>query len=481
MEKIIVEPSTQLLNSMRSIGYSFESAVADIVDNSIDAGARHIEVDVDVVKGQFVAILDDGSGMSPESAVEALRIAGTSSDGSDGRLGRFGLGLKTASLSQGRQLTVISKTNTEVFGLRWDLDLVIESRSWSLVKLNFEELPENSLLDKLLVQKSGTLVLWQKLDLLLGDASDISALLSSAVPRLNEHLSFTYHRFLAGSGKRCSITVNGVSMLPLDPFLTTNTKTQISPEEILEVGNSLVKFTAFTLPHVSGLSAEERVRPDLSYQMRDFQGFYIYRNSRLLSRGQWFGLAAMNELTKQTRIRVDIPSALDDLWQIDIKKSRAEPPPSFKAHLKTMIEPLLQKGKRVHTFRGRVVNERDVSHLWHKLKDREGFYYEVNLESPLLKAALSSVDQEQAERFVELFQILARQLPLMDAYQEMARNNLPTLTKWDIDEIRSQLVAIKLANLLPHDPHVVGHLLSKTEPFDSVNGLQALVKEIWLE
>lgn len=479
METIIVEPSTQLLNSMRSIGYSFESAVADILDNSIDAGARNIEVDADVVKGDYVAVLDDGTGMDFKTALEALRIAGTSSDGSDGRLGRFGLGLKTASLSQGRRVTVVSKTHEGVFGLQWDLDLVTQSDSWVLVKLNFEEIPNIGLLDKLLEQDSGTLVIWQKLDLLIGDGLDISALISASVERLHEHLSFTFHRFLGGAKKRCSIKVNGVPVQPLDPFLTGNPKTQISPEEVLEVRNSFVKFTVFTLPHPSGLSGEERIRPDLSSHMRDFQGFYIYRNGRLLSRGHWFGLAAMNELTKQTRIQVDIPSTLDDLWQIDVKKSRAEPPASFKAHLKTMIEPILQKGKRVHTFRGRKVDQNQVSHLWQKFKDREGFYYEVNLENPMLKAALSSLSQDQAERFLDLFQALSRQLPLLDAYQEMAKSSVPTSTKWAVEEIRRKLEAIKDTNVLPDEPARVRQLLSKTEPFDTFDGLEKLVDEIW--
>lgn len=466
---------------MRSIGYSFEAAVADIVDNSIDAGARRIQVDIDVVNGNYIAILDDGKGMTLEKGIEALRIAGKSDDENDERLGRFGLGLKTASLSQGRQVTVVSKSTQGIFALSWDIDLVVQAGTWSLSRLEFEEIPKVSLLDSLLGLESGTLVIWKKLDLLLGDSVDVSAALSVRLESLHEHLSFTFHRFLGGLRKRCSITINGVAVEPVDPFLTSNSRTQVSPSETITVGGSQVSFTAFTLPHTSGLSAEERQRADLGIRMREYQGFYIYRNGRLLSRGHWFGLASKSELTKQTRIQVDIPSALDDLWQIDVKKSRAEPPSSFKLHLKTMIEPLLQKGRRVHTFRGRKTETGEVSHLWQKLKNREGFFYEVNLENPMLKGLLSSLPQDKSEQVLDLLVTLARQFPLFDAYQEMAANSVPAQQEWAREELLSRLRMLKSESALPEDAVLATSLLSKTEPFDSIDYLDELVRTVWGE
>jgi hypothetical protein len=464
---------------MRSIGYSFEAAIADVIDNSIDAGAKRISIDVDVVNGEYIAILDDGKGMTFDVGVEALRIAGNTDHEGEERLGRFGLGLKTASLSQGRQVTVVSKQGKDWFALQWDIDNVLSSGNWTLTQLDLDEIPATGLLNELINSTSGTLVVWRKLDLLVGDATDVSAALSAKIGPLNEHLSLTFHRFLGGLRKKCTLYLNGVQVEPVDPFLTTNPKTQISPIETIVVGGSDVTFTVFTLPHVSGLTPEERQRPDLGSQMRDFQGFYIYRNNRLLSRGHWFGLASKNELTKQTRIQVDIPSSLDDLWQIDVKKSRAEPPASFKSHLKTMIEPLLMKGRRVHTFRGRKTETSEVSHLWQKLKDREGFFYEINLENPLLKSVLSNLPQEKSEQLVELFEALARQFPLLDAYQEMASNNVPAQPVWGREELRSRLIMLKKSGALPSDAEYAVALLAKTEPFDSHEGLDALVKEVW--
>jgi hypothetical protein len=417
--------------------------------------------------------------MTLERGIEALRVAGRSDESSESRLGRFGLGLKTASLSQGKQVTVVSKSGKDFFALQWDIDLVIQSDSWTLTRLELEEIPKTALLDELVSYASGTLVIWRKLDLLLGDAKDVSAAISSRVDPLQEHISLTFHRFIGGLKKKCSVFLNGIQIEPLDPFLTSNSRTQISPVESINVGESQVTFTVFTLPHASGLSPQERQRPDLGSQMRDYQGFYIYRNNRLLSRGHWFGLAAKNELTKQTRIQVDIPSVLDDLWQIDVKKSRAEPPSSFKAHLKTMIEPLLSKGRRVHTFRGRKVDHSETSHLWQKLRGREGFFYEVNLENPILKAVLSNLTQDKAEQVLGLLSLLSRQFPLLDAYQEMAGNQLPEHVPWSRDELFSRLMMLKASGVLPEDPKQTIVLLSKTEPFDSFGELEELVRGIW--
>lgn len=479
MEHVIVEPSVDLLESMRSVGYSLEAAIADIVDNSIDAEAKCVDIEIDVAEGNYVAVLDDGIGMSENAAIEALRLAGNTGTDSRNRLGRFGLGMKTASLSQARCLTVITKQGNSLVALRWDIDAVRESGVWSLVRLDADEVEVFPLRDKLLTRTNGTLIIWTSLDLLLGDASDPGEFLGRQITKIAEHLSFTFHRFLSRNGGGLNVNINCVAVPCVDPFLRNNPQTQESLTEYISIGGKMVRLTAFTLPHASGLSTNERSRPDLSERMREFQGFYVYRNERLLSRGHWFGLARMNEITKQTRVMVDVPQELDDLWQIDIKKSRAEPPSSFKAHLKRIVEPMIAKGVRIHTFRGRKVGTTEINHVWTKYKDRTGFRYEINLEHPLIAATLSSLHTDQAEAIASLFQLIAERFPHFDSYQEMASNNTPSAVTSEATGIRGRLIEIQAAEVFEGDVSHIYRVLKLTEPFNTCDDLQALIEEVW--
>lgn len=480
MKEIVVEPSIALLESMRSVGYSMEAAVADIIDNSIDAGAARVEIEVDVVGAEYLAILDNGRGMSKPEAVEAFRLAGTASKDPESRqLGRFGLGLKTASLSQARCVTVLSKVGEEVIALQWDIDRVQDSGKWTVGVPKLSEIHPFPLKDAFHANTSGTLVIWTKLDLLIGDAPDPPQFLQERVPPLMNHLSLTFHRFLDSRQRPLEFILNGVSLKSFDPFLLGNNKTQVSPTETIDVGGHPVSFTAYTLPHPSGMTAAEKSRSDIQGDMRDFQGFYLYRNGRLLSRGRWFGLAAMAEITKQTRVMVDVPRELDDLWQIDIKKSRAEPPASFKAHLKKMIDLLVSKGKRIHRYRGRKKDSDGVVHLWNKVRDRDGFRYEVNLENPLIEATLGALPTVQSEMLHSVFQALAQEFPLLDAYQELAGNETPQPGETDKVAMKARLQTIFETGILGTNAQTAKLALRTTEPFTEFVGLEKLIDDVW--
>lgn len=478
MESENIQPSVNLLESMRSVGYSFEAAVADLIDNCITAGASEIVVDADVIEGKYFAVLDNGHGMTPEVAREALRFAGSVGDRDTTDLGRFGLGLKTASLSQARCLTVVTKRDKVVTALRWDIDFVRESGEWLLRVLDETEVLEFPLWDALDRQPCGTLVIWSELDLLLGDTLTPGTHLAERLAGVRSNSALVFHRFLASSGGPLRITVNGAALRAIDPFLSNNPKTQRTSVEILQIGGEDVHVEGFTLPHPSGLTAEERKRPDLREGMREAQGFYVYRNRRLISHGHWYGLARMNELSKQTRVKVDVPTTLDALWQLDIKKSRSEPPPSFKLRLRQLIDPILDRGHRVHTFRGRRESA-DVAHVWTKLKTRNGFLYEVNLESPLVGSVLSRFGAEDAERVIGLLRTIATTFPVMDAYVEVAAN-VPAIGR---EPERGALIArlkdIRQSGIFDDDPDVVVTQLVGVEPFNIANDLRALVDLVW--
>ena len=135
-----------LMESTRAIGYSLEAAIADIIDNSVAAKAGKVQLSFFPVGDAYVSILDNGTGMDDAQMNIAMQYGSKSPtetrDSSD--LGRYGLGLKTASLSQCRVLTVISKQGDQVIGRRWDLDYVIKTGAWSLLILLFAPHTERS-------------------------------------------------------------------------------------------------------------------------------------------------------------------------------------------------------------------------------------------------------------------------------------------------------------------------------------------------
>lgn len=476
MQEEDVSPSVYLLESMRAVGYSFPAALADLIDNSITAGARRVDIDVDVVHGDFVTVLDDGQGMSAAVAREALRLSGSPRNRSEDDLGRFGLGLKTASLSQGRVVTVATRSGGRTTVRRWDIDHVLESGRWSLLELNESEsqaLPGWKDFDR---QLQGTLVVWQHLDLLLGDASDRREHLSELTVEARDFLSLVFHRFLSGGGGNLVITVNGSKLEPIDPFLESNTKTQFSKPETVFISGHPVEFTIFTLPHPSGMRPSERARKDLSVGMRDAQGFYVYRNRRLISHGGWYGLATKGEITKQTRVRVDIPNTLDQLWHLDIKKSRAEPPASFKSHLKRVIGPFLERGKRVHTFRGRQVYQGDFTHVWNKVDHGGGrVTYEVNAEHPLVRALAASLEASQRHHLEELLALVARSFPANDLYAHMASSGLPGAEHLDGNVALAQLRLLRAAGVIGSDLNEATAQLGRIEPFNQLENLRDLL------
>lgn len=467
---------------MRSLGYSLNSAVADLIDNSITANARNVSIDLEPTQASYIAILDDGNGMDAPTAIEALRFAGSVGTRSATDLGRFGLGLKTASLSQGRALSLVTKHNGVISAYRWDIDHVQQTGRWSLIQLEESEISVLPWVDRLAAQSAGTLIVWQKLDLLLGDTSNPGEYLSHLVDPLMNSLALVFHRFLHGSKDGLQININGHKLAGSDPFLASNPATQISPTQHVNIGGAQVPVTAYTLPHTSRLTRQERARPDLSSSMREAQGFYIYRNKRLISHGHWFGLTRIDDLSKQTRVLVDVPNTIDHLWQLDIKKSRVDPPPSFKAELRRIMGPVIEKGRRVYTYRGRKsVPDGDTSHLWDKISDRDGIRYEVNFDNPLVDITLQSLPPEAQGPMKHLLRAIGSGYPTEDLYLERSSNQLVTPAATTREQALVHLRAFRESGVFGEAQAKVRAVLSSAEPFKGLPDLAQLIEIVWME
>ena len=246
-----------LIESTRAIGYSLEAAVADIIDNSIAANADKVDIFFFPIDGTYIAILDNGNGMNEEELDLAMQYG--SKNPSEVRdtndLGRFGLGLKTASLSQCRCLTVVTKQGDIVQGRRWDIDHVMEVGDWSLLVLDEKEMLAIPQFDSLLQCETGTLVVWQKLDRLKAGEIKFELVLGRKIDDVREHLALVYHRYLSGENGiiKLKLSINNETVLPLDPFLK-NKSTQPMDDEVLVVHGQKIIVRPYILPHPSRMS-----------------------------------------------------------------------------------------------------------------------------------------------------------------------------------------------------------------------------------
>lgn len=438
----VVPNPISLIESMRAVGYSAEAAIADIIDNSLSAEATSIHVKYDASENPFVAILDDGHGMTPDELTNAMRHG--SGNPSDQRkatdLGRFGLGLKTASLSQCRKLTVISKKRGVISARRWDLDVVQDTGKWLVVVPSKPELVELPLYGKLESQDSGTLVVWQDLDRLTAGAEDAQREMLTKMAPLFEHLALVFHRFTQKEELHplVTMTVNSLPLPPRDPFLGGNVFRQELEGQTIQHERGKVSVLPFVLPPVSNLTAHEVDTAGGREGLRGTQGFYVYRGRRLVIWGTWFGLVPKEEFYKLTRIRVDIPNTFDDLWALDIKKSAAHPPAPIRVRLKELIPHFANTSKRTVTYNGRVTNaDKKFVPLWLRIEPTPGtFRYEANKEHPLIQKLSKSIGDQEQRHLQMILDFLGSAIPYQGIYADMCADH-PRASQ---DELVKELV-----------------------------------------
>lgn len=423
--EVIPDP-VSLIESMRAVGYTAEAAVADIVDNSLSAEARTVRVQYDAAAGSpFLAILDDGGGMAPDELTHAMRHGSSNPNDHRGTtdLGRFGLGLKTASLSQCRKLTVVSSKDGVISARCWDLDVVRQTGRWLVVVPDESEIEALPLIKRLEGQASGTLVVWQDLDRLTAGAKDVQAEMTARMEPLLEHLALVFHRFGQKEGSHSSvhITVNGLPLPTRDPFLATNQFRQELEGQSIRHERGVVEVRPFILPPISRLSEEEIEIAGGREGLRGTQGFYIYRARRLVIWGTWFRLVPKHEVYKLTRVRVDIPNSFDELWALDIKKSAAYPPDAIRNRLKQLIPHFADKSRTAIVYPGRR-SRRDTAivPLWDRLEPKHGsFSYQVNVDHPLIAKFSESLNADQQRHMQTILEYLASSLPYDQIYADM--------------------------------------------------------------
>ena len=361
MRVVRINPgAAALTQSLRGLGYSPETALADLIDNSIAAGALRVEIDIAWAEGApRVAVLDDGAGLDAAGLAAAMQFGGLGPAAVRGGqdLGRFGLGLKTASLSQCRRMSVFSRRDGVTSALAWDIDEIEARGEWDAIVPDV--LPGCGELGAALnARANGTLIVWERMDEVGGLAGLDKETFFARIQDIRAHLGMVFHRFLSGDARRISVDVNGRAVVAWDPFLRGHPATITMQTERLRGGANSVSVTPYVLPH------RDRFANEADYEAAagqggwtERQGFYVYRAKRLVVAGGWLGLGGSRGWTREessrlARIAIELTSDADAEWRIDVRKSVARPPGRLRARLTALASACRQNAREVFAWRG---------------------------------------------------------------------------------------------------------------------------------
>lgn len=428
----LAPPAGALIQSLRSIGYNCNSAVADIVDNSIDAKAKNIAIKIDAgdINAYAVSISDDGFGMTFDELKEAMSLGSKSPEfeRTEGDLGRFGMGLKTASFSQAKILSVISKKKLGAWsGLQWNLDQVAKTNEWRAQVLSEDQIQQivgSSAIDISIT--AGTVVRWDYCDRLVSlstDAQVLSKAYTNTVNGLEDHLSLVFHKFL--SKKNLKIYINEKRVAPANPFCipkstdslgsTLDFQEDVTGTQSGAAGNDKpVQVKGYLIPHPSRFTSAEELRKVSPHgDFQSYQGIYVYRGNRLLSWGDWYRMLPRNQANRLARVEVELPNVLDHAWRLDIKKSRIELPTLFRSWIKPKVEALAAKSQDTH--HGRAINQAlDKNPVWERRfnRDKNAVHYVISHSHPLVKSISKSLKVVHEREFKALLALVECSLPI---------------------------------------------------------------------
>lgn len=461
--------------------------MADLLDNSISASAANIDIWWDWNEGQPVAsILDDGHGMSEDRLVEAMRFGGIGPDAqrSEGDLGRFGLGLKTASLSQCRQLAAISKIKGKTSAFTWDIDRIRPSGSgWDLIE--GDENFEGELSKRLKKARNGTLIVWRKID--FGrriDRPDHTAFMAD-LERLDKHLGMVFHRFIGGDARRLSIRINGKRIEAWDPFLEKSDATIRNPEQPIQGPGGRVLVRGFVLPHrdrFRNVAEFEKAAGPEGWTAQ--QGFYVYRQKRLLSAGGWLGLGGSrtwtrDESSRLARIRVDIPNSADHDWRIDIRKAIARPPDAIRKRLQGLADDIRHKAREVFVHRGQYAPrtaEGPVSRVWQINPAGSKRRYVIRPDHELIALLKNGLAVENYRLLESLLDLIERTVPVDRVWLDVTEQGVPIEEETDTKELFN--AAMSMVRLMAKAGMPLHEAATKVSVMDPFNRIEKLADEL---
>jgi len=436
-----------------------------------------------------VEVMDNGIGMSGIELEQAMRLGEkdplTEREAHD--LGRFGMGLKTASFSQCRSLLVASKCQCPISVLRWDLDIIAQGggRDWLLI----EEPTENAVgaIEDLNKLSSGTLVIWEKLDRVVSEGTNLDDFLN-VIDGVERHLAMVFHRYL--ENKEIQIRINEKFIQPWDPYLIDHSATQRSQIEKIRLGKGRMEVQCFILPHKERLDSKTYLTAGGPDGWTAHQGFYVYRGRRLLVAGSWLGLGKGLAWTKEeahrlARIKVDISNDMDDEWKIDIRKSMARPPNEIRTRLIAIAEHARKQARQVFAYRGPLMprkNQEEAIPVWVPLQTASGVRYQISVENPVIQALLDDAGALKA-KVQSVLRIIEETVPVQRIWLDTAESkeapssSNPRSSSVEVNSVLNS-VFLSLVKRKGYSIDDAKKYLLRTEPFDAY---PELVKAIELQ
>jgi hypothetical protein len=436
----VAPDASAMIESMRAYGYTLPTAIADLVDNSIAAGCTTVWVQFEWAgSDSWVTVTDDGHGMTENELLNAMRLGSRSplQERAPTDLGRFGLGLKTASLSQCRRLTVTSRREPGAEWVRrWDLDHLARKdvQGWQLLRSPAPGSEARAAIRPDLAH--GTVVLWELLDRVVSsDTSPEDETLHrhflEVIEKVEAHLAMVFHRYLEREGRRrLRLFVNGSPVAAWDPFLEFYEATNKTPPEPiwLPAYDQPILLRGFVLPHKDRLGDVAHAKASGPAGWNAQQGFYVYRNERLIVAGSWLGLGGARPWTKEehyklARIRLDIPNSMDHLWHLDVKKSSAHPPPRLRGQLTGLAQKVRQDARAVYVHRGRHggrSERKEYERPWKVVRTAGVVGYRIDRGHPVISALLSAVPKERTAELEAALRIIEETVPVEQIWLDVA-------------------------------------------------------------
>jgi hypothetical protein len=395
--------------------------------------------------------------MNLSELIDAMRPGSKNPDEERSKkdLGRFGLGLKSASFSQCKRLTVVTrKENHHVIKRCWDVDYVNAKNSWILL----DYISDKTLLDRY-NEKTGTLVIWESLDKLgLKEEDSKEDEISKGnfyknISFLRSHLGLVFHKFIESN--KLKIEINGNKVLPQNPFLLNlSVKPNMLPIENL--GDVIVK--AYILPHMSKISSEELESSGGGLGWLNNQGFYVYRQDRLIVGATWLDLDTNSlkkmEFSKLVRIEVSIQNVDDFDWKLDIKKSNTVPPKYLQGDLLRIAKSAISQSAKVYKYKSEkliksLTSEKAIVRLWYDelSSDRIFKKYRLNLDHPVIKNIIDDVTDKNAIK--SCLKMIEESIPIEQIIFNQSEN--PSFHESKVTEIIPQAFIVNAAKNIYKD------------------------------
>ena len=355
-----------------------------------------------------------------------------------------------------------------------------------MIECSQDEIENIRFIDFLHNRESGTIVLWENFDIISKSSGNVYSELMECESVTADYLSLIFHRFLNKTGKdQLTIKINNFTLKGMDPFLEHHKKTDARRPFQLPIKDKdgierMVTVQPYVLPFQKDLTSEDKKLSGGIENYRAKQGFYIYRNERLIVWGTWFG-RHRDELTKYARIKVDIPNTLDDIWGIDIKKQNAKIPSSIKQRLTRAVDEAMDIAVKKQTYRGRIKKIDDkIDYIWEIRENRGKTEYIINRDSLIFELIKSKVDDEVWSYIDSVLEEIENSIPFQQIYVDMAKNNVDD----SIDEERIAEIADKARILISLTQKVSGDTreqaidrIMQSEPFSKYPDLRNKLME----